>query len=68
MRIIDSIFGELEYNYIWSRNVIIDFLGKETKIVDFPIKDFSVKVDIVEFDNLSLVLNEINKVSHKVKE
>lgn len=32
MRIIDSIFGELEYNYIWSRNIIIDFLGKERKI------------------------------------
>lgn len=53
-------------------NIAIEFykkyLGKETKTVDFPIKDFSVKIDIVEFDNLNLVLNEINKVSHKVKE
>lgn len=32
MRINDSIFGELEYNYIWSKDIIIDFLGKETEI------------------------------------
>ncbi|AAK79613.1 ADP-heptose:LPS heptosyltransferase [Clostridium acetobutylicum] len=32
MRINDSIFGELEYDYIWTKDVIIDFLGKETEI------------------------------------
>ncbi|URZ02831.1 DUF2004 domain-containing protein [Clostridium felsineum] len=32
MRINDSIFGELEYDCIWTKDVIIDFLGKETEI------------------------------------
>lgn len=28
----DSVFGELEYNYIWSKDTTINFLGKETMI------------------------------------
>ncbi|MCY6354334.1 DUF2004 domain-containing protein [Clostridium sp. ZS2-4] len=32
MTVNDSIFGELKYDYIWSKYTTIDFLGKETKI------------------------------------
>ena len=32
MRINDSIFGELEYDYIWTRDIIIKFWGKDVKI------------------------------------
>ncbi|AET62187.1 DUF6985 domain-containing protein [Paenibacillus terrae] len=32
MTINDSIFGELEYDYIWSKDTTINFLGKETEI------------------------------------
>lgn len=32
VRINDSIFGELEYDYIWSKDIIVDFLGKEVEI------------------------------------
>lgn len=32
MRISDSIFGELEYDYIWSKDIIVGFLGKEVEI------------------------------------
>lgn len=32
MRINDSIFGELEYDYIWTRDIIINFGGKDAKI------------------------------------
>ncbi|WP_342512330.1 DUF2004 domain-containing protein [Sporosarcina sp. FSL K6-1522] len=33
MLINDPIFGEIEYDYIWSKDTAIHFLGKETKIV-----------------------------------
>lgn len=32
MQINDAVFGELEFNYIWSRDTTIDFYGKETNI------------------------------------
>lgn len=32
MTINDSIFGELEYDFIWYKDTIINFLGKETEI------------------------------------
>ncbi|WHX47204.1 DUF2004 domain-containing protein [Paenibacillus woosongensis] len=32
MKINDSVFGELEYDYVWSRNITIDFCGTETNI------------------------------------
>lgn len=32
MKINDSVFGELEYDYVWTTNTTIDFLGNETEI------------------------------------
>lgn len=32
MTINDPIFGELEYDYVWSKDTTINFLGKETEI------------------------------------
>ena len=32
MIINDTIFGELEFDYIWSRDIIVDFFGKENKL------------------------------------
>lgn len=32
MKINDLIFGELEYDYVWSKDTTINFLGKETEI------------------------------------
>ncbi|NLL05736.1 MAG: DUF2004 domain-containing protein [Clostridiaceae bacterium] len=32
MKINDKVFGELEYNYTWSKDTTIKFLGKEVKI------------------------------------
>lgn len=32
MKIKDSVFGELEYDYVWSKDMQINFLGKEIGI------------------------------------
>lgn len=32
MRINDLIFGDIEYNYIWYKDTVVDFLGKEIEI------------------------------------
>ena len=32
MTINDAIFGELEYDYVWFRNITIEFFGKEVEI------------------------------------
>ena len=33
MSINNEIFGELEYDYIWYKDIEIEFLGKKNKIV-----------------------------------
>ena len=32
MKINDEVFGELEYDYVWSRDTTIEFCGKEADI------------------------------------
>lgn len=58
----DSIFGEIEYEYIWSRNSRINFLNKEVDIMLIIAGDEDGKFEDGQYEAYQMLINYWNGI------
>ncbi|WP_027086698.1 DUF6985 domain-containing protein [Cohnella panacarvi] len=66
MKINDAIFGELEYNYIWFRDITIDFNGKETVISLSVNGEEDGKFDEVQYEAYNAFIKNWKQIQHDI--
>ncbi|GAA0086298.1 DUF2004 domain-containing protein [Clostridium sp. CTA-7] len=58
----DSIFGQIEYEYIWSRNSRINFLNKEVDIMLIIAGDDDGKFEDGQYEAYQVLINYWNEI------
>lgn len=66
MIIDDPIIGELEFNYIWSKDMTIDFLGKQTEIALIVDGDEDGKFGEEQYEVYTLLMRDWENIQHRV--
>ncbi|MBS5909248.1 MAG: hypothetical protein KID09_01120 [Paenibacillus macerans] len=62
----DPIFGELEFNYIWSKDMTIDFLGKQTEIALIVDGDEDGKFGEEQYEVYTSLMRDWDNIQHRV--
>ena len=62
MMINDSIFGEIEYDYIWSRRIKIKFFNNEVDIMLMIAGDDDGKFEDGQYDSYQALINKWNEI------
>ena len=62
----DSIFGQIEYEYIWSRNSRINFLNKEVDIMLIIAGDDDGKFEDGQYEAYQMLINSWNEIQKTI--
>ncbi len=65
MRINDSVFGKLEYDFIWSKDITISFLGNEVKIALMVKGDESGRFDEEQYVAIYIAYAKLGTLATK---
>lgn len=66
MKINDRIFGELEYDYMWFKDVEIDFFEKKVEIVLSIDGEENAKFDNKQYEAYNLLIENWNEIQNKI--
>lgn len=66
MIINDPVFGELEFNYIWTKDMTIDFLGKETEIALIVNGEEDGKFGEEQYEAYNSLMRDWDNIQHRV--